>query len=95
MKAVLIIHEKFVYADGAIVEIKAWQVPKTPLRPEGYKYALVYIDVKGKRVLGYDNSKQQGHHKHVRGEKVSFSFVSIPDLLNRFLAEVKAIRGEP
>jgi hypothetical protein len=89
----LIIHEKLVYADGIIVEIKAWDIPKSKLRPEGYKYSFVYIDPRGTRVLGYDNSKQQGHHKHAHGKQFSVEFSSIDDLIEQFLDEVRDLRG--
>ncbi len=94
MDAVLITHEKFVYADGAIVEIKAWQVPKSELRPEGYKYSLVYIDPDGNRAIGYDNSKQQGHHKHIYDKQSPVEFETIEKLLQEFLSEVRVLRGE-
>jgi len=94
MDAKLVVHEKMVYADGSIVEIKAWEVPKTQTRPEGYKYSMVYIDLHGQRALGYDNSKQQGHHKHVYEKQLPVEFRSIDELLHVFLEEVEALRGE-
>ena len=94
MDAELIVHEKFVYEDGAIVEIKAWQISRSKLRPEGYKYSLVYIDPDGNRVIGYDNSKQQGHHKHIRDMQTPIVFESIEKLLQGFLSEVRILRGD-
>lgn len=94
MDAKIVIHEKFVYGDGSIVEIKAWEVPKTDSRPEGYKYSLVYIDSDGLRAIGYDNSKQQGHHKHVYDKQMSFAFTSLKELVDQFYQEVQKLRGE-
>lgn len=95
MKAALVVHEKFVLEDGAIVEIKAWQVPKNAEHPEGYKYSMVYIDPQCRRALGYDNSKRQGHHRHNYDVQTPFEFESIDELMSRFLSEVKKLRGEP
>jgi hypothetical protein len=94
MRATRVVHEKFAYADGAIVEIKAWQVPKTALRPEGYKYSMAYIDTAGQRVLGYDNAHQKGHHRHYHQHQTPVEFNSLDGLIQQFLAEVKKIRGE-
>ena len=58
-KAVLLFHEKFEYADGDIVEVKAWAVVPSPAKPEGIKYSLVYIGKDGTRILGYDNAEAQ------------------------------------
>lgn len=84
--------EKFVYQDGAIIEIRIWIVTKSPRTPEGYKYSLVYIDEHGKRILGYDNAEGKGHHKHMRHREEPYDFKSIEELSNQFLKEVEKIR---
>ncbi|MFA5975479.1 MAG: DUF6516 family protein [Elusimicrobiota bacterium] len=91
-KAVLLFREKFIYPDGALVEMKAWAVPKSSVTPEGFKYSLVYIDPAGKRILGYDNSEMKGHHRHEGKREAAFIFISVDDVVRRFQQEVLALR---
>lgn len=95
MKASLLIRERIVYPDGALVEMVAWRVP-SPLPPSshGFKYSLVYI-VDGVRVLGYDNERGKGDHRHLGERQDPFVFQSIDHLLERFVAEVEELRRVP
>ena len=69
-----------------------WRVPKpTPPSRHRFKYSLVYI-VSGRRVLGYDNERGKGDHRHVGNHEEAFAFSSIEELLARFTAEVEAMR---
>ena len=90
----LLFRRKYVYADGAIVEMRAWSVLKSPRMPEGYKYSLVYIGSHGNRVLGYDNAEGKGHHRHEGPTETPVTVESMRSLLRRFLEEVKRIRGQ-
>ena len=44
------------------------------------------------RVLGYDNERGKGDHRHFQGAENPFSFLSMDTLLEGFVAEVEAIR---
>ena len=92
MRASLLIRERVVYPDGALVEMVAWRLP-SPLPPSShpFKYSLVYI-VEGVRVLGYDNERGKGDHRHVVDNEESFVFTSMDRLLERFVAEVEGLR---
>ena len=51
----LIESQKFVFDDGAIIQIKVWRLPvRTQERPHGLKYSLFY-GKRGERIIGYDN----------------------------------------
>jgi Family of unknown function (DUF6516) len=92
MKAELLIRERVVYPDGALVEMVVWRLPKpTPPSPRGFKYRLVYV-VGGRRMLGYDNEPGKGDHRHFGGREESFAFSSIEELLARFSSEVAFMR---
>ena len=80
-------------ADGSIVEMRAWLVPKSPRTPEGFKYSLVYIDVDGRRALGYDNAEGKGHHRHEGEIETSIDFRSIEAHVESFLGEIRARWG--
>ncbi len=92
MKAELLIRERIVYPDGALVEMVVWRIPEpNPPSRHRFKYSLVYI-VSGSRALGYDNERGKGDHRHFAGREESFVFSSIEELLARFTGEVEAMR---
>lgn len=92
MKAELLIRVRVVYPDGALAQLVVWRVPKpTPPSRHRFKYSFVYI-VAGRRVLGYDTERGKGDHRHFGDREESFAFSSIEELLERFTAEVEAMR---
>lgn len=60
---------------------------RSPTR-HGYKYRLVYI-VNGKRIVGYDNERGKGDHRHVGGRETAYRFVDVPTLLKDFIKDVE------
>ncbi|MGQ9370766.1 toxin-antitoxin system TumE family protein [Azospirillum sp. ST 5-10] len=92
MKATLLIRERFTYPDGDVADMVVWRVP-TPVPPttHGLKYRFAYV-AGGRRVLGYDNERGKGDHRHVGDAEEPFRFVSVDDLLERFIADVEAYR---
>ncbi len=93
MKATRLHHEKRRFDDGAILEMKLWQVP-VPVPASGHmlKYSLFY-GRDGARLVGYDNESGKGDHRHIDGQETSYVFVSVRKLVADFLADVEAIRG--
>jgi hypothetical protein len=94
-KAVPILRRRRVLPDGAILEAKVWLVP-TPVPPSRhpFKYSL-FFGYPGQRLVGYDNERGKGDHKHVRGVEMPYVFVSIDQLLADFAADVAAVRRSP
>lgn len=89
MKATLITQFKDISLQGHIIEMVVWHVPKpVPPTQHGYKYRLVYI-VEGKRVVGFDNERGKGDHKHYDDAEFSYEFSSIDQLIEDFLVEVE------
>jgi hypothetical protein len=65
MKAVRIFYDTALLPDGSIVEMVIWQLPSaSPERPHGLKYRLFY-GRDGQRIVGYDNERGKGDHKHI------------------------------
>ncbi len=95
MKARLIHRWKDVTADGDIIEMVIWQLPD-PLPPtrHGFKYRLVYI-VDGKRVIGFDNERGKGDHRHIGDQELPYRFESIERLIEDFIEAVAAWRRRP
>ena len=93
MKARLLFHERRLFDDGAIMEMKIWRLPK-PVAPttHGLKYSLFY-GYPGRRVVGYDNERTKGDHRHLDDRELPYTFVSVEQLVADFLSDVRSIRG--
>jgi hypothetical protein len=91
IKAKLLLHRKERDADGRITEIKIWAVPVTEHAPHGVKYSFVYI-VNGVRVIGYDNERGKGDHRHISGMEYPYKFATPSQLMADFEADIEAYR---
>lgn len=91
MKAIKLFHTKDAYGDG-FVEVMIWQVPQpVPPSEHPYKYRLVYI-VNGQRVVGYDNERGKGDHKHVNDREEPYHFVNPYQLMADFMSDIQETR---
>jgi len=94
MPAVLAFHDKQVLPDGAIVEMKICQLPaQVPGSAHRLKYSL-YYGLDGTRLVGYDNERGKGDHRHIGGHQEPYSFQSVEKLVADFLADVRGLRGD-
>ncbi len=92
-KATLILHRKRRYDDGAILELKLWQVPATvPGSGHLFKYSLFYGNG-GRRLVGYDNETGKGDHRHYGDKEEAYAFTGFRKMLADFLADVRRLRG--
>ena len=93
-RASLLYHEKVVLADGAIVELIIWRLPRaTPDCPHGLKYRL-YFGRGGKCLVRYDNEAGKGDHRHVEGREAPYRFVSLAKLRRDFEADILKYGGD-
>jgi hypothetical protein len=84
---------KNVNPDGSILEIVIWKVPKpVPPTEHGYKYRAVYI-LDGVRIVGFDNERGKGDHCHLDGKELPYTFTSVDQLLEDFIAAVETRRA--
>lgn len=91
MKATELFRAKETYGVG-FVEIVIWQVPEpVPPSEHPYKYRLVYV-VDGKRMVGYDNERGKGDHRHVGEHEAPYRFVNPQQLMVDFMADVKGVK---
>jgi hypothetical protein len=88
-KAVRILHEKVRTADGTIVELKVWRVPKSAHYPEGVKYSF-FATRFGEVLTGYDNHLPKGHHRHFGGEERLYEFKGFDKLRQDFQADLES-----
>jgi hypothetical protein len=89
MKATLLFRDSRVFEDGSLMVIKVWSVPKSvPPTTHGLKYSLFYGRA-GERIVGYDNERGKGDHRHYGEREEAYDFVSLEELLDDFLADVQ------
>ena len=93
MRAKLLFHHRIDYDDGAIVEMVIWRVPR-PVPPSAHqiKYRLFYGRA-GIRIVGYDNERGKGDHRHVQGVEAPYVFTSVEQLMDDFWVDVHGLRG--
>jgi hypothetical protein len=92
VNAELIRRQKSILSDGAILEIVIWRVPD-PVEgsAHSYKYRL-YYGREGQRIVGYDNERPKGDHRHLDGLEEAYTFTTVEDLVLDFLADVEKRR---
>ena len=94
MTATLIQSEKERFENGAIRQVRIWLVPE-PVPPSAhrFKYSLVYVldDV---RLIGFDNERGKGDHRHLHGVETPYEFRGITELLAEFRMLIQLERGE-
>lgn len=88
MKATLIHRFMQAYRRGRIEGV-IWKVPEpVPPARHGYKYRLVYI-VDGQRVVGYDNERGKGDHRHIGERELRYRFIDVTSLIKDFIKDVE------
>jgi hypothetical protein len=93
-RSLLVLHEKIVRDDGAIVELVIWQLPRaTPDRPHALKYRF-YFGRGGRCLVRYDNETGKGDHRHIRGKETPYRFVSLARLRRDFESDMRKYGGE-
>lgn len=98
MVAELILHDKFVYRDGAIREMVLWRLPEPDSdRPHGLKHRLFY-GYPGQCLVRYDNERGKGDHRHYMDNGVEYEelyiFVSVEQLIADFRSDIQQLRGQ-
>jgi hypothetical protein len=66
-------------------EVRISAFPPNPELPAGIRYSLCLVDLEnGAIVLLYDVHRGKSHHRHLRGEEISYNFVDEDTLLDDF-----------
>jgi hypothetical protein len=94
MKATLVIRRRIPHGDRELVEMVVWHLPK-PVPPciHSFKYRLVYV-LDGCRVIGFDNERGKGDHRHLGGVEGPYRFQNVEMLMADFLKTVDEWRME-
>jgi hypothetical protein len=85
--AELLFHDRMAFPDGRTVEMTIWR------RPHGLKYSLFYGG-RGERIVGYDNERGKGDHRHYGPREERYAFTDVETLIQDFLADVRNERGK-
>ncbi|MFM9912344.1 MAG: DUF6516 family protein [Methylophilaceae bacterium] len=93
MKAELLERYRYVFDDGMFVEVVLWRVPE-PVKgsQHPYKYRLFY-GTQGKRIVGYDNERPKGNHRHYDDQEQAYKFSTPEQLIADFLSDVQQRRA--
>lgn len=93
MKARLIIRDRRIFEDGCLIDMVIWRVPEpVPPTDQGLKYRLFY-GRRGERLVGYDNERGKGDHRHLGPIEEPYAFTTLERLLDDFEADVVRCRG--
>jgi Family of unknown function (DUF6516) len=57
------------------------------------KYCLFY-GMSGMRLVGYDNERGKGHHRHIEDRQERYVFKTVELLIADFFADVHGLRGK-
>lgn len=92
MRARKLLDKKARFDDGGIREMVIWALPEPEAdRPHGLKYRL-YYGKGGKRLVGYDNERGKGDHRHIRGKEYPYTFVTVEQLVSDFMSDIEEVR---
>lgn len=95
MSATQIFRDRRVFEDGCFIEIVIWQVPEpVPPTDHSFKYRLFY-GRRAERIVGYDNERGKGDHRHLGVTEEPYVFSTIAQLLNDFERDVASFRKDP
>ncbi len=97
MEATPVIRFKEVRADGTIVQVVVWQLPRaSDDRPHRLKYRLkyrLYCGRDGRCLVRYDNETGKGDHRHYGDREEAYRFSTLDQLLADFDADVQRLTG--
>lgn len=94
MGALLLRRTKYVDADGDLVELVLWQVPRSAAYPDGLRYRLAFVPIGARKpVVLYDNHHPKGHHRHRGRGQDAYPFTTVGCLLRDFLADVRRAKA--
>ncbi len=73
--------------------MRVWQVPR-PVPPSVhlFKYSLFY-GRPGVRIVGYDNERGKGDHRHIGDSEHPYWFQGVEQLVADFLADIASASG--
>jgi len=94
MAAELIFRDRTTYDSDYIQEMVIWKTSAPVVGSKHhYKYSLFYGKA-GERIIGYDNERPKGDHRHYRSHEEDYTFSSVKQLIDDFLSDVEQERRQ-
>lgn len=88
MKANLLLRRRFEVDAATFAELVIWSLPEpVPPSEHPFKYRMVLIH-RGERVLGFDNERGKGDHRHDGSIEVPYRFQGVEQLVADFLTAI-------
>ncbi len=88
MVATLLHRDRLDFDDGAVAEMIIWHLP-APVAGSRHRYRYrLYYGRDGRRIVGYDNERGKGDHRHHRGREEPYRFTTVGQLVSDFLTDV-------
>ena len=78
--------------DGSFIEIAIDQIKPDRWRPHGIRYRFAWIDKSVCRVL-FDNHSGKTDHCHIDGVEKPYQLVSVEQLYDDFMTEIRDLGG--
>ncbi len=89
MKATLINKYRYDLDNGNLIEMIIWNVPEPVVGSKhSYKYRLFFGNNE-KRIIGYDNERPKGDHRHYGEHEEFYRFSTIEQLVKDFFNDVE------
>ena len=94
MAAKLIFKDRVLYDTGHIQEMVIWELPESVVgSAHHYKYSLFY-GKPGERIIGYDNERPKGDHRHYRAHEEDYTFTTVKQLVADFMSDIEEQRRQ-
>ncbi len=89
MEATLILRVREIYSD-ILLEMVAWYLPE-PVSgcSHNFKYRFYAGLLSGECIVRYDNERRKGDHRHIAGGQEPYNFISLNELQNDFIRDVR------
>lgn len=92
VSAQLLYRQKSVLSDGAVLELVIWRLP-VPVEGSRHSYNYrLYYGRSGKWIVGCDNERPKGDHRHIDGVEQPYAFTTVETLVRDFMSDVQARR---
>lgn len=79
-----IVGTKLNFPNGTILEMAAWELDEpVPGSRHRYKYRL-FFGTPGTRLIGYDNERGKGDHRHIGEAEEPYAFTSLDQVIRDF-----------
>ena len=92
MRAVLLHRQRLDFDDGSVLKMVLWRTPE-PVIGSRHRYKDRLYGSEGRRLVGYDNERGKGDHRHRRDREEPYRFTSVENLVSDFLADVAEERS--